>query len=157
MCDISFHVGIVCSLSVSHGVVRTVFQSTLQPPFSNLTSFPASHGDLSFASIRVLPFDLDGSLRKWGRHLLGWPSGSRNAAVYFELGWPDALHLCTERLLCLFGACSCLVVNAALCRHSFSKLPCPSRVHGRLTAADCATLCVFPSKCVRHWASLFLF
>ena len=30
MCDILFHEGIVCSLNVSHGVVRTVFQSTLQ-------------------------------------------------------------------------------------------------------------------------------
>ena len=46
---------------------------------------------------------LDGALRRWGRHLFGWPSGSPNAAVFLELGWPDALHPCTERLLSLFG------------------------------------------------------
>ena len=56
-CDISFHVGIAWSHSVSHGVAQTVSQSTLQPSFSRLTSFPASHGDWSFASTRVPPFD----------------------------------------------------------------------------------------------------
>ena len=35
-----------------------------------------------------------------------------------------------------------------------SKLPCLSRVHGRLIASG-ATLWVFPIQCVRHWASLF--
>ena len=46
---------------------------------------------------------MDGALRRWGRHLLGMLSGSPNADVFLELGWPDAQHLCTERLLPLFG------------------------------------------------------
>ena len=35
----------------------------------------------------------DGALRGWGRCLLGWPRGSPNAAVYVEVGWPDAQSL----------------------------------------------------------------
>ena len=46
---------------------------------------------------------LDGALHRWGRHLLGWPSGSPNAAFFLELGRADAQHLCTERLLSLFA------------------------------------------------------
>ena len=38
-----------------------------------------------------------------GRFLLGWPSGSPVGAVLLELGWPDALHLSTSRLLSQFG------------------------------------------------------
>ena len=128
----------------------SLFQSYVLPSISWGLEFCLN----SSPAIRLL----DGALRRWCRHLLGWPSGSPNAAVFLEPGWPDALHLCTERLLSLFWACSwpCLVVNAALCRHSYSKLPCPSWVHGRLTASDCATLWVFPpSKRVRHGASLF--
>ena len=117
MCDISFHVGIVCSLNVSHGVVRTVFQSTLQLPFSLL----------------------DGALRRWGRHLLGWPSGSPNAAVFLELGWPDALHLCTERLLSLFGR--------ALSMPSGERCPLPALIFRTALsfpgswASHCVRLC----------------
>ena len=154
MCDISFHVGIVCSLSVSHGVVRTVFQSTLQLPFSSLTSFPVSHGDLSFASIRVPPLDSWMVLRRWGRRLLGWPSGSPNAAVFLELGWPDALHLCTERLLSLFGR--------ALSMPCGERCPLPALIFRTAlsfpgswaSASVCATFWVFPIQ-MRAAASLF--
>ena len=87
------------------------------PPFSSFTSFPTSHGDLSFASIRVPP----------------------DVAVFLELGWADA-----QNVSCLSSGVllPCLVVNAALCRHMF-QTALPSRV-GRLTASDCATLWVFP-------------
>ena len=47
---------------------------------------------------------MDGALRKWGRHLLGRPSGSPSAAVFLKLVWPDAHHLCAERLLSLSWA-----------------------------------------------------
>ena len=145
MCDISFHVGIVCSLSVSHGVVRTVFQSTLQLPFSSLTSFPVSHGDLSFASIRVPPFDF------WMVLCAGGVAISSDGLLalrmlLFSLNL-GGQTLCTsaQNVSCLSSGVlfPCLVVNAALCRLSFSELPCPSRVHGRLTASVCATLWVF--------------
>ena len=47
---------------------------------------------------------LDRSLCRWGRHLLGWPSGSPPCAgVLVELGWPDSQRLCLGRLLSLLG------------------------------------------------------
>ena len=46
---------------------------------------------------------VDCALRRGGRFLLGWPSGSPVGAVFLELGWPDARHLSTSRLLSLFG------------------------------------------------------
>ena len=146
MCDILFHVGIVCSLSVSHGVAQTVSQSTLQPPSSNLTSFPASHGDWSFTSIPVAPFYCWMVLCAGGVAISSCGLLALRLLLFFlELGWPDALHLCTERLLSLFGrALSMPCGERCLCRLSHSKLPCPSRVHGRLTVSDCATLWVFP-------------
>ena len=50
---------------------------------------------------------LDHALRRWGRFLLGWPSGSPSAGVLAELGWPDAERLSTGRLLSLSGrACA---------------------------------------------------
>ena len=36
---------------------------------------------------------LDHALRRWGRSLLGWPSGSPSTGVLVELGWPDAERL----------------------------------------------------------------
>ena len=46
---------------------------------------------------------LDGAIRRWGRHILGWPSGSPCAGVLCELGWPDAEHLAMGRLFSLLG------------------------------------------------------
>ena len=46
---------------------------------------------------------IDTALRRWGRFLLGWPAYSPIASVFLELGWPDASHISTSRLLSLFG------------------------------------------------------
>ena len=46
---------------------------------------------------------LDGAIRRWGRHVLGWPPGSPCAGVLCELGWPHAEHLALGRLLSLLG------------------------------------------------------
>ena len=35
----------------------------------------------------------DRALRQWGRHLLGWPSGTPNASVLCELGLHDGLRV----------------------------------------------------------------
>ena len=43
------------------------------------------------------------ALRRWCRHLLGWPSASPVAAVHWELGIGDALHLALGRAFSLFG------------------------------------------------------
>ena len=86
MCVISLYVTIACSHNVSHGVAQTVSQSTslfwsyVLPNFLWVLDFCLN---LSPA-IRLI----DGALRMWGRHILGWPSGSPNAAVFLELGWP---------------------------------------------------------------------
>ena len=45
--------------------------------------------------------------RRWGRFLLGWPSGSPSAGVLAELGWSDAERLSTGRLLSL-SSCMCI-------------------------------------------------
>ena len=44
---------------------------------------------------------LNSALRRWGWFPLGWPPGSPVASVFSELGWPDAEHLSTGRLLSL--------------------------------------------------------
>ena len=46
---------------------------------------------------------LDGAIRRWGRHVLGWLPCSPCAGVLCELGWPDAEHLALGRLLFLLG------------------------------------------------------
>ena len=59
--------------------------------------------ELCLNSTLAVPL-MDGALRKLGRHLLGWPSGSPSAAFFFfffKLDWPYAQHLCAERLLSL--------------------------------------------------------
>ena len=47
---------------------------------------------------------LNSALQCWGRFLLGWPPGSPIASVFLELGWPEAEHFTTGRLLSLSGA-----------------------------------------------------
>ena len=77
---------------------------------------------------------------------------SPNAAVFLELGWPDALHLCTERLLSLFGR--------ALSMPCGERCPLPALIFlpGFMGVSLRQFVRLFgcsPSKCVRHWASLF--
>ena len=43
------------------------------------------------------------ALHRWCRHLLGWPSASPVAAVHWELGIGDALHLALGLAFSLFG------------------------------------------------------
>ena len=52
---------------------------------------------------------LDRALRKWGRFLLGWPSGSPNVGVLVELGWPNAERISSGRLLSLFGRVTSMI------------------------------------------------
>ena len=46
---------------------------------------------------------LDLAQQRWGRHLLGWASGTPCASVLYELALPDSLRLSTGRTLNLFG------------------------------------------------------
>ena len=112
--------------------------------------------ELCLNSTLAVPL-MDGALRKWRRHLLGWPSGSPSAAVFLKLDWPDAQHLWAERLLSLslslLGALSpCPTVNAALCPRQSSILPSPSPVHKRPIASLSAIPWVFSTAPhdVRH-------
>ena len=122
---------------MSHGVVRTVFQSTLLP-FSSLTSFPTSHGDLSFASIRVPPFDswmvpCAGGVAISSDGLLALPM------LLFSSNWGGwTLCPCTERLLSLF--------KRAL------SMPCGERCP--LPALIFRTALSFPGSWASHCVSL---
>ena len=62
-----------------------------------------SWGSEFFAQSPAALHLLDGAIRRWGRHILGWPPGSPCAGVFCELGWPDAEHLAMGRLLSLLG------------------------------------------------------
>ena len=46
---------------------------------------------------------LDLAQRRWGRHLLGWASGTPCASVLYEFALPDSIRLSTGRALALFG------------------------------------------------------
>ena len=48
-------------------------------------------------------------LRKWGRFLLGWPTGSPNVGVLVELGWPDAERISSGRLPSQFGRVTSMI------------------------------------------------
>ena len=52
------------------------------------------------------PRFMDNALRRWGRHLLGWPAGSPCTGVLGELGWTDAEHLALGRLQSFLGRTS---------------------------------------------------
>ena len=45
----------------------------------------------------------DRALHQWGRHLLGWPSGTPNASVLCELGLHDGLRVSSGRALALYA------------------------------------------------------
>ena len=73
----------------------TLFTSYVLPSISWGSEFLIS----SPPALRLL----NSALRRWERFLLGWPLGSPIASVFLELGWPDAEHLASSRLLSLFG------------------------------------------------------
>ena len=73
------------------------------------------------------------ALCRWCRHLLGWPSASAVAAVYWELGIGDALHLalgrafspvrCRPRLSSSSGYCQCFPALFRYARHLVALVP----------------------------------
>ena len=92
----------------------TLFTSYVLPSISWGSEFFIS----SPPALRVI----DSALRRWGKFLLGWPSGSLVGAVLLELGWPDALHLSTGRLLSQLDVHTpCLPMAPVLSPHSCSR------------------------------------
>ena len=63
---------------------------------------------------------LDFAQRRWGRHLLGWASGTPSASVLYELALPDSLRVSTGRALALFGRLHSL--------SSGTRMPLPATV-----------------------------
>ena len=150
--------GIACSPNVSFGVARIVSQCTAQPFDSYVLPSISGRFELCLNSTLAVRL-MDGALRKWGRHLLGRPSGSPSAAVFLKLVWPDAHHLCAERPLSpLLGALSpCPTVNEAVCPRQSSILPSPSPVHKRPIASLSAIPWVFSTAlCAASALSLSL-
>ena len=119
---------------------------------------PKPDGDPLVGTTRsVVGFDLDGQDVALGacdsldraslgsRFCLGWPTGSPIAYIFLELGWPDAAHISTSRLLSLFLArCTrCLQVIGALSPR-LSSTPCfLCLTLGLRVAFPIANLCVF--------------
>ena len=92
---------------------RTFLLSTYVPPSATFgTEFV---GDCN----RTLA-QLDPAQRRWGRHLLGWASGTPCASVLYELALPDSLRLSTGRALALFGRLHSLTAGA--------RVPLPAAV-----------------------------
>ena len=58
--------------------------------------------------------------RRWGRHLLGWASGTPCASVLYELALPDSLRLSTGRAQALFDRLHSLTAGA--------RVPLPTAV-----------------------------
>ena len=54
----------------------------------------------------------DRALRQWGRHLLGWPSGTPNASVLCELGLHDGLRVSSGRALALYVRLASLALGS---------------------------------------------
>ena len=97
-------------------------------------------------------FDL--ALRRCCRHLLGWPSASPVAAVHWELGIGDALHLAFGALSPFSGACVLLTTPplALRSRAVCSGSPRLRWVPGHTGARPLSTLS--PSRFLPTWASL---
>ena len=102
------------------------------------------------------------ALRRWCRHLLGWPSASPVAAVHWELGIGDALHLALGRAFSLFSRL-CAVdhasphppVTASVFRLSSSALGtwsrwCASALHS-LSIPLPAHVSISPGSRPRHF------
>ena len=113
---------IASSTKLAPDVVAKVCLS-LSPHLSSLlTSFPVRHLVLEFVGDDSAALQqLNLSLHRWCRHLLGWPSASLVAAVHWELGIGDALRLALGRAFSLSGR---------LCAmdHSSSRPPDPASV-----------------------------
>ena len=79
------------------------------------------------------------SLRRWCRSLLGWPSASPVAAVYWEFGVGEALRFALGRAFSLFGR---------LCAmdHSSSPPPVPASVFPYLFHRARRSVLRFPSQ-----------
>ena len=137
-----------CSDRLSVHFAASLFRSYVLPSISWGLEFCLN----SSPAVRLT----DGALRRWGRHLLGWPSGSPNAAVSLNLVGQtpntSAQNVCCLSLVALSP---CPVVNAALCLRSSSTLPSPSPVHGRPFASPSAAHWVFHTP-VRAALALFL-
>ena len=71
--------------------------------FASMFSEVCRGGSEFFAYSPAALHLLDGEIRRWGRHVLGWPPGSPCAGVLCELGWPDAEHLALGTTLLPFG------------------------------------------------------
>ena len=109
---------------------------------SSLTSFPASHVDWSFASIRVPPSD------NWMVFCAGGVALSSDGllvlrTLLFSLNkvvWPDEQHLCTERLS-LFGR--------------VLAMPCGERCPLPVLISNCLVLPGFTGIALRQNVELF--
>ena len=123
-----------CSGRLSVHFAAFLFRSYVLPSISRGLEFCLN----SSPAVRLI----DGALRRWGRHLLGWPSGSPNAAVFLERGWPHAQHLCTERLL----SSACAHLPHCPLRPWFMGVP----LRRPLQLIGCST-----PQFVRHWLSFF--
>ena len=62
---------------------------------------PSASFGIEFAGESRSLARFDRALRQWGRHLLGWPSGTPNASVLCELGLHDGLRVSSGRALAL--------------------------------------------------------
>ena len=87
-----------------------------------------------------------------------------NAAVFLELGWPDAQHLCTERLLSLFSRAfampsgercplPALIFHTALCVPGSWASLCVAlcRSLGVPHASSCCIGFLSSARCVQAW------
>ena len=82
---------IASSTKLAPGVVAKVCISL--SPFVTYVLSSSSFGLEFFGDDSAALQQLNLSLRRWCRHLLGWPSASLVAAVHWELGIGDALRL----------------------------------------------------------------
>ena len=93
------------------------------------------------------------ALRHWCRHLLGWPSASPVAAVHWELGISDALHLALGRAR-FSGACPLLIMlhlalrSLPVCSGSPRLRWAPGQTGARLLSTPS------PSRSLPTWVSL---
>ena len=114
-----FHQASAWSLCFSSSVFVTYF-------LSNSSSF-----GLEFIADDPLALQqFNHTLRRWCRHLLGWPSASDIAVIYWKFGIGDALHFALGRGFSLSGRlCVCQprfpspsghsFLHAVPCRHGF--------------------------------------
>ena len=93
------------SHSVWVGAAPSTFQSTWHRQFFLVCVLPRvlESDFFFFAQSPAALHLLDGALRRWGRHVLGWPPGAPCAGALCEIGWLDAEHLALGRPLSVLG------------------------------------------------------